>query len=154
MSSQKFVTPLQIDLQPSRLLFALLVIMFSGALFLLCLLPWPIYLLTLFSLLLIVSFFVVLEQHVLRRGRHRLKSVMQDSSGQWWLQKQSGEKLSVQLEDDSYLHSWLVVLNFKNIKRRYSVVLMQDSLECSVFRRLRVRLLVLGSDLNASVRQG
>ena len=153
MSSQKFETPLQINLQRSNLLFALLAMMFLGALSLLWVLPWPVYVVLLFSLLLTVSFFVVLDQHVLRRGQQQLKCVSQDSSGQWWLQKQTGEKFTAQLQGDSYLHPRLVVLNFKNIKRRYSVVLMQDSLDRASFRRLRVRLLVMGSDLNGCLRQ-
>jgi toxin CptA len=62
------------------------------------------------------------------------------SFGQWRLVTADGAEHSAVLQGDSYVHPWLVILNFKLATARTSVVLFPDSLHQEDFRRLRVRL--------------
>lgn len=60
--------------------------------------------------------------------------------GDWRLTTADGTEHDADLQGDSYIHPWLVILNFRLAKGRTSVVLFPDSLHEDDFRRLRVRL--------------
>lgn len=61
--------------------------------------------------------------------------------GDWRLVTADGAEHGAELQGDSYVHPWLVILNFGLEPRgRTSVVLFPDSLHEDDFRRLRVRL--------------
>ncbi len=60
--------------------------------------------------------------------------------GHWRLVNAAGVGYTAELRSDSYVHPWLVILNFKTTTARTSVILFPDSLHDEDFRRLRVRL--------------
>ena len=88
----------------------------------------------------------------LHAWQHLAKSVTefnQDSEGQWSLlcpnlyrEKSQSEWVLAELLGNSFVSSWLVVLNFKGEGKRFTVILPADSLDSDTFRRLRVRLRV------------
>jgi hypothetical protein len=88
----------------------------------------------------------------LHAWQHLAKSVTefnQDSEGEWSLlcpnlyrEKSQSEWVLAELLGNSFVSSWLVVLNFKGEGKRFTVILPADSLDSDTFRRLRVRLRV------------
>ena len=135
MSSQKYAPALQIDLQPSRYLFIFILGNHGGALLLLLIAPLSIWL----KFMLPVAVLVSLRHHCnrLRQGFNYLRW---DSSDQWWLRDQAGHEVAMQLLPGSYVHPLVLVLRFRQGKRRYNLLLLPDSADRSLLRRLRVRL--------------
>lgn len=64
-----------------------------------------------------------------------------NSEGGWTLQRASGERVEGALLDDSYVQSWILILNFRSTDgRRCTRILLGDEAEDEALRRLRVRL--------------
>jgi len=68
-----------------------------------------------------------------------------DGEGRWWWRQNHVER-ELNLAGDSYLSSWLIVLNLYEplTKRGYSMLLFPSSLGAERFRRLTVRLRLEG----------
>ena len=135
MSSKKSVPALQINLRPSRYLLTFILISHSGALVLLFLLPMPWWLSLLMAVAVLFSLYRQWLLHV--RG---YQSLRWDSLDQWWLVEQDGDELSAQLLPGSYVHPLMMVLRFRVDHRVRSLVLLADSGDGDLLRRLRVRL--------------
>ncbi len=142
MSSQKFVIPFDIPLKPSFMLLALLLFLYGGAVILTMFLSWPWWLKFVISLLVMVSLFDVLRRCILFRGRKAVVSLHCDGKGGWQLRCASGEQFEAKLASATSMQPWLAMMNFHAVgeRRRWSVVVMADSIDSTTFRRLHVRL--------------
>jgi hypothetical protein len=135
MSLQKYVPALQIDLQPSRYLLAFILISHVGALVLLFFLPVALWIMLLLGIAILFSLY--------RQWRDSIsgyKSLRWDSLDQWWLMDQTGDDVAVQLLSGGYVHPLMLVLRYRVSKRVCSLVLLPDSADRDMLRRLRVRL--------------
>ena len=73
--------------------------------------------------------------------------VVRPERGPWRLVTRGGGVRRVDLAGDSYVHPWLVILNFDlHPKGRTAVVLFPDSLPGDDLRRLRVHLRIAGPE--------
>jgi len=135
MSLQKSVPALQIELRPSRYLLIFILISHLGALVLLLLLPVQLWAKLLVALLVLFSLTRQWQSHV-----HVYQHLRWDSQNQWWLSDQSGKNYAAALLPGSYVHPLMLVLRFKVQKRTCHLVLLPDSADPDLLRRLRVRL--------------
>ena len=99
------------------------------------------------SAMLGVAFAIALSWVWLRRhpafgyGPQALVRITADTEGRWSLQPRSGQRQDSELLADSYVQSWIIVLNFRDAeKRRRTRVLLGDETSPEALRRLRVRL--------------
>ena len=101
--------------------------------------PWLWYLLLLPVIALSVLATYYLKLHCWQSLSRSVLEINQDADKQWALLV--GEKWHlVDLLPNSFVSTWLVVMNFKGKAGRFTVVLPADSLDEDTFRRLRVRV--------------
>lgn len=149
MSSTKFAQPLRLQPKPSRILIALLTVGHLGAIAVL----FPLDLLLLVKLgiaaVLIVSLVVALRKQPGRVGEGGVQTLIWKADGDWVLETTEGELLNAPLHESTYVHPWLVVLNFRQENKRglLSFTLAPDALDGETFRELRVRLKVAGGSI-------
>ena len=149
MSSNKYATPLRLELHTSRLLLILLLFAHGGAL-LLCLSPafFP------FVRLVFILFVGLSLLFVYRRfySANIPKSLVWDEDGIWRLRGQNGTWQEAELLPESYVSPYLVILNLRYLdgRRCPAQVLFYDSLDNESFRRLKVRLRLEGVTLPES----
>ena len=152
MSSPKYASPLSIDIVPSRLLLAAMLLMHAGALALIYIVSLPLAAKVIVSLLVVISFFVVAlrfdwiaTNSTLLHRMTRIQSVLWDENDQWQLTDQQGKEHYAELLPTSYMHRYIVVVNLRLInrpwyKRNLSLVFLPDNINKEIFRRLRIRL--------------
>lgn len=142
MSVTKSIVPLRLELHRSWWLAALLLLMHSGALLIVVLVPLPLWAKGLLGTIVIASATTSLNTHALRRGKHAMVCVIWDGTQQWTLRTAAGEEFTARLLPGSYVAASLVILNFalKGRWRRRSVVILPDALDANSFRQLRVYL--------------
>ena len=63
-----------------------------------------------------------------------------DGNDQWWLCDGNGGEYRADLLPGSYVHPWLVILRFRIKRATHDLVLVQDNVNRSQLRRLRIRL--------------
>lgn len=132
----------QMQLQPSRLLAAILIIAHVTALCLLLTLPLDAGLLAGATLLLVFSADFSISRHaLLRHARSVVRLELTDREHLRW-QTRAGSWQSGRILGSSTVAPWLTVLNVRCDGRRWPlhVVLLTDSLDAAAFRRLRVWL--------------
>ena len=120
--------------------------MHGGALVALLLAPlsWPLR--ALLALLLLLSLRYSVARWPLLARRRSVVALLRDETGEWHATLAGGEELDVRLLPDSFVSTWLVVLNFSPAKSHgsLSVVILPDMLDRNTLRRLRVLLRMEG----------
>jgi len=96
--------------------------------------------------MLLVSLIVALRKQPGSVGEGGVKTLVWKEDGEWLLETIDGESLPATLHESTYVHPWLVVLNFRQANKRglLSFALAPDALDSETFRELRVRLKVEG----------
>ncbi|MCL4316389.1 MAG: hypothetical protein M1527_06075 [Gammaproteobacteria bacterium] len=135
--------PLNLELNPSRTLAALLVLAHGGALALLVLLPLAWWARVLLIGALLCSLWLTLNRHALRRGESAITRLVWENDDTWLLMRADGKEQRVQLKPGSYVSPRLVILNFDAGWWPLSVVLLPDAADTESLRKLRVRLQML-----------
>ncbi len=140
-SSAKYATALSLEPRPSRR-FALFTAATHGvaaAVMVSAGMAWWIDILL--CTLIAASAAYIYMRHVRLTHARAVLRLTWTRHGDWRLVYADGVAQTAELQGDSYVHPWLVVLNFSlQPKGRASVVLFPDSLHEEDFRRLRVRL--------------
>jgi len=145
VSSQRYAAPLRIALEPSPHLFVLYAFVLGGGLLSLWLAapPWPLGLAT--SLLALGLCIGVLRRHVWLSAPAAIRELVWEADGLWRLLRVDGSESEACLQGDSFVHPYLVVLNFRQLDgRRCSVLLTPQRVSAETLRRLRVRLKLEG----------
>lgn len=147
MSSTKYAQPLRLNPKPSRVLIGLLTVGHLGAVAVLLPLDFPLIVKLLIGIALLVSLIVALRKQPGKTGEGGVQTLTWKVDGDWLLETIDGESMSATLHESTYVHPWLVVLNFKLEGKRglLSFVLAPDALDGETFRELRVRLKVAGA---------
>lgn len=145
MSSPKYAAPLRLKPRPSARLAALLLLAHGAALIILPTLALPVWLIAGLAGGVIANFYLTFTTHVLRRGKRALVQLVWEEDGRWTLTTGNGEDIEARLLPGSYVHPWLVILNFACGRRKRSAVLFPDALDPDTFRRLLVRLKIEGN---------
>lgn len=87
------------------------------------------------------------RRYALLQTSESVISAIQDPQGEWKIELRNGEACEAQLQGDSYIAHWLVVLNFRcGQGSSYSLILWPGMLEEEIFRQLRVRLKIFKKD--------
>lgn len=130
-------TPLYLELKPSRLLAMLLSLGYIGGILLLWLLPLLIPLKLLATLWLLYDWRRQWRRRVSLVDPAAIVAVYWLGEGEWQLDRRGKRPLQWLGLVQSVNHPWLTVLNFSGGDH---VVLLPDSAEAVLLRRLRVRL--------------
>ncbi len=145
MSSQRYAAPLRLRLEPSPSLFVLYSFLLGGGLLSLWLVepPWlPGMIASLLALGLYAS---VLRRHVWLSAPAAIRELVWEGDGIWRLLRADGSEREARLRGDSFVHPYLVVLNFRQTDGRpCSVLLIPGRVSAADLRRLRVRLKLEG----------
>ncbi len=148
-SSEKFAVPFRITLKTSFILNGALLLLYLGALYWL----WAFDLNLLIRLVLLaalmVGFFNHTRQYLFRRGQRAVANLVWQDQEQWQLETVQGETINAILLSSSFVNPCLIVLNFKPVTggRMWPVVIMPDSLDSTTFRRLSMKLRLLGGEI-------
>ena len=142
MSSTAYATPLRLDLRPSRTLFWVLTVSHLGAAGLLTasrLPPWAAVALTACVL---ASYIWLVSRHALLRQAGAVVCLLWGKGNEWRVSSRSGAEILARLSPESFVRPWMTVLLLRPEGGGHtrSVVIMPDTLDAEVFRRLRVRL--------------
>lgn len=133
-------------LDVSRILASLLALIHIGACGLLFVLPWGLTLKLALVVLLLVNLFVVLRKFPGLSRPKNIQAIEWCGDGSWFIRTFAGKQFTAQLQPSSFVHPWLVILNFhlQEEKGLRSVVLFPDALDRETLRCLRVRLAIEG----------
>jgi toxin CptA len=141
MSSTVSVTPLSIEIRPSRWLARYVLSVYAAAALTVIGLPISPWVTSTVLCILSISGLLTYQTRVRLRSRRAVVALNRCADASWQLRSADGTAHQARLLPDSYLHPELLVLNFRlgNGKRR-SVVLVRDSADKTTLRRLRVAL--------------
>ncbi|MBN4079231.1 hypothetical protein JYT26_01180 [Beggiatoa alba] len=147
MSSPKYAQPLRLQPKISRILTGLLTVGHLGAIAVLFPLDFSMLIKLVIAAVLVVSLLVALRKQPGSVGEGDVHKLTWSADGEWLLETTGGELITATLHESTYVHPWLVVLNFRQENKRglLSVVLVPDALDAETFRELRVRLKVAGN---------
>lgn len=100
---------------------------------------------------LVVSLVVAWLKQPGQVGEGGVQVLTWQADGEWLLETRDGQQLKASLHESTYVHPWLVVLNFRQEGKRglLSFTLAPDALDPETFRELRVRLKVAGHSKEA-----
>ncbi len=133
--------PLVIELQRSRQLLLYISTIHGLALLALCYpLKLPLFLQGALVIGVIVIFILSLYRFY-SKTFPRYTRLIWETNGNWRLFGYDGREISASLNMQSYVSTWLCILNFKTENGQHcSTVILPDMLLPDTFRRLRVRL--------------
>ena len=141
MSLKKSVPPLQLEPRSSFHLALILLFLHGVALIAIAVLSAPAWVHLTLSLAVILNFYSTFSVHVMGRGELAILSMVWDGEGDWNVLTATGERLTAKLQDNSYVHPYLVILNFLIPKHgRRSVILLPDSLDRNTMKKLLTRI--------------
>lgn len=146
MSSTRYAQALRLKPKPSRILIGLLTVGHLGAVVVVFFLDIPLMVKLLIAVALLVSLIVAWRKQPGSTGEGGIRALTWRVDGEWLLETIGGESIIATLHESTYVHPWLVVLNFRQAEKRglISFVLAPDALDRETFRELRVRLKVAG----------
>jgi len=142
VSSKKSGPSLHIEPKSSRQLATLLLLLHGAAMAVVINLTLPVWMLLGLAGSIIVLLFSSWNLYILNQSKKSLKMMVWDEDGHWTLITPEKEPIEAELLSTSFIYPKMIVLQFLSLtaKKKYSSVLMQDSLSTSIFRRLLVRL--------------
>ena len=144
-------TPLRIRPRASRRLAAFLLTTHLAALAVVFALALDLYLSVGLAAAVLLAFGYSVGSHLLYLVPSAVREVTWGSDGVWTLTLVSGEQIEARLLPSTYVTGHLLVLNFR--RGRWwarSLVLLADSLDINLLRRLRARLRLAGVESTAS----
>lgn len=141
MSPQRFAEPLYLQPRPSLLLAGFFILGYATAAVALAYIDMSPAVRILLGLMLAVSLYRNLRVYVLLNSPRSLLKLVWDASGKWRAWDGFGREHEATLTPDYFVHPKLVIFSLKleGLGRR-AVLLLPDSLDSEVLRRLRVRL--------------
>ncbi|HEC30130.1 MAG TPA: hypothetical protein ENI65_11150 [Gammaproteobacteria bacterium] len=141
MSSKKYGRPLHLEPRSSQYFAMALFVLHGMALVVATNLTIPGWMSIVLSVVVLANFYTTFNIHILGRGPNAILSMVWDNDGEWKVINGQGEELEVSLLPSSYVHQYLVVLNFLiNKGGRRTAILLRDSLDPKTFRELLVRM--------------
>lgn len=93
----------------------------------------------------LLSLLLLLQRYVTLKNSNAIVKIWCESSEEWCLLNRSGKLLRASLRGNSVVTNYFVLLNFKVAGKRcgISVPIFFDSLDKTLFRRLRVMLVTM-----------
>jgi hypothetical protein len=92
-------------------------------------------------LAIIFSCLYFLRLHIWLKSKYSVLMMYQDSRNNWFIKNALEEEKTVDLQAESFVSNYLLILNFAdNKKKSYTVIVTPDSVSKDLFRQLRVVL--------------
>jgi hypothetical protein len=143
MSSNRFATVISIRPKPSSILAVSIIGMHMGAILLLSWLEIAGIAKLILALAVSISLLVSIRTHIIMLGKRGVRQLLWPHSGSIRIEDGTSQEHDVELAQDSVVHPWIMVLNLIDESRaRRTLVLLPDSGDRQVLRRLRVRLML------------
>ncbi|MEN8133141.1 MAG: protein YgfX [Pseudomonadota bacterium] len=143
MSSNRFVVPISVRPEASKILAVLLLGFHICSLMVL---PWlDLSVAVVISVALLIGFSLVyyIRIHVFQKGKKAVAVFEWTASGRLKIWDGQGQEFPVQLGDGMFIHPRLIILNLISDEGfRRSLILLPDSADSDTLRRLRSRLLL------------
>lgn len=139
-----FELPIRFPLTPSKWLIAMIHVSHSGALICIYYSDSP-FILSLIMSLIVLSSLVYRHYTMVYVLRKRPSELLLNNKDEWYIIDQAGseaegERIPVFLLPESYVHTQLIILMFKQGRCKRTVILTPDNISKKICRRLRVRL--------------
>jgi len=139
--------PLRVRPRTSRRLAVFLLTIHFAALAVVFALPLNGYLRTGLAVSVLVALAYSVGVHILYLVSSAVREATWGSDGVWTLTLASGEQIEARLPPSTYVTGNLLVLNFRRARWwSRSLVLLPDSLDATLLRRLRARVRLAGAD--------
>lgn len=134
--------PLCIEPRTSKGLAILYSGVYLGAVVILLFMPISVWLKFLGCLFCLADFIRILRLYVLRISGKAIVRITSTPAGEWVLQQRQGTEISAKLLGDSFISTYLIILNFRHLsaRRRFSVLITRDNVNPDCFRQLSVHL--------------
>jgi hypothetical protein len=131
--------PLHLTLRFSRRLLGLFLILYTGALLCLLFSAAPLWLKVTATLLCLISAWHNIRKYALLSHRKAIVQCTALPDNVWLLKNRSGQEYTACLLGNSWRSRQAILLNFTaQPKKNISVILLPDTVESAVFRRLQV----------------
>jgi len=136
--------PPHLSLKPSLQLTFILSFIHVGALLCLLLSSTPVWLKIIGTCTCLFSAYFTLQKYALLTHPQAIVQCSPLAAGLWLLTNRQGKVQTAHLSGQSWRSRYMVILHFKLAKRRQhaSVILLNDSLDPTILRRLQVYLTV------------
>ena len=133
---------LTVELGPSRVLTAVLVLLHFGAVVLALVVPLALVFRATLVILIALSFYVGVYRHGLRRGGNAIVALMLSGEDECAVRRRNTTEWETGRVVDRWVQPWLTILTVRSDARRWStsIVICADAVAPDAFRRLRVRL--------------
>lgn len=143
MSSSRFATAISIRPKPSNILAVSVIGIHFGALLTLLGLGAAGEVKLLLAGVVAISLIVAVRTHLLMLGNRSVRQFLWPYSGPIRIEGGEGKEHEVEVAQDSVVYPWIMVLNLIDESRtRHTLILLPDSADKQVMRRLRTRLLL------------
>jgi len=139
-----------LDIRPSRYLACILLLVHGAAVIAISNLELAIWSTIGLVLLCIASLVYTLRRQALRLASKSTIRIWQEDDGHWYLMDKQGHITQANLAKDTYISTYMLVLNFKLETQRllHPVVLLLDSTTTKDFHHLRGHLLSIRNSKN------
>ncbi len=139
MSSTRYARSLRIEPQPSSILKWFLIVNFAGAMLILFIV-FSVFIALPISLFLCGCFYSLYRHSILQQAPQSIRMLVRETSGEWFLYMLDGAEQEVTLSPSSYIHPQLIILILRSKNKRYTLLLLRDSIPTDCFRTLSVWL--------------
>ena len=105
------------------------------------LLTIPLHFQLILVLIIAIAAYQSINRYALLKAGNAIVKVNWNGYGDWSLMTNNGLEYNASLQNDTFVHPNLTVLNFKREdNKKCSVVIFPDMIDKEIFRQLRVRL--------------
>lgn len=133
---------MELELRPSRYLMGLLLLLHVGAMTMILTLSLQWWAIVIIAVVLMLSLIFYTEKYVRYRLKSSIRSLNSKDGVKWQLTTKAKESITATILGDSLVTHYLLILNFKaNNKKRYTVIILRDSIDKQQFRQLRLLLI-------------
>lgn len=134
-----FELPIRFYLHTSKWVIALMYSSHLGALACIFHSNIPVLLIQISCFMILSSLAYLYNSYIYRLKQTPVELLLNDKD-EWYISDRADEMISARLLPESFVHTHLIVLMFKQEKRNRFVILTSDNLSKKIFRRLIVRL--------------
>ncbi len=143
MSNTSSDYSVRLQLKASWLLALILIALHVSTLIILPWLAVPFSVIILLAGVIVFSLYHALMTHVLFRGKKSVAALIWGMSGGLKVIDREGKVYEAVIKDNSFVNPHLIILNLRLIERgSRTLVLLPDSADREILRRLRVRLML------------
>ena len=154
-SSSKYAVPFRINLKTSFILNGALLFMYLGAFYWLFVFDLNLLVKAGLTAALLGGLIIHSRQYLFKNSKRAVTNMVWLEQNLWQLDTAVGESIDARLLGSSFMHPWLIILNFKpeHGGRMLPVVVMPDSVDSTTFRRLCAKLKLYGGGMTGEAVQ-